>query len=189
MKFSKLAGVLFGAFGVVSCASNPDRKSAPVAVDPALRGHPYANFIMTLKSLCKTDRDILLGDSNHSDPVIAELTSNRQVLAAMKECDRPFALERGIEENQGYPVPRYKADPQKLADSIAVIQSFLKEGVLNPIIVNGMWDAPTDEAFSKFLSGMQERTGWNQDPPGIYSPEFGAVLRAGGAYGHVQRIF
>jgi len=177
MKFPRLAVSVISAFWLVSCATTPpDEKIEPVDVDPALRGHPYANFITTLKSLCQTDKNILLGDSSHSDPAIVELTSDPVVLQTIKDCNRPFVLEAGIEQNTGYPAPKYELDPQKYTNSVETIQEALKAGGYD-IDINGLWDDHTHEAFFNFIEQMQERYGWKQDPQGIYSGEFGALLR------------
>lgn len=145
--------------------------SAQALAEAKEQPQPYQGFITTLKSLCAENKNILIGDSNHSDPAILELISNPDVIQAMKECNRPLVLEMPVEENEGY---RH-------------IDNLLSEAELTPIIKSvqrslgfpqqtGKWTEELGWAVSEFIAQKQQEIGWTKDRPGVYSHSFAVQL-------------
>jgi hypothetical protein len=145
----KLAPIAL-AFVIAGCHSPRD---IPDDSEPS---HGYANFITTLASLCKTNKYILLGDTDHGAPVVREMTADPAVIQTLKDCGSTLVIEDGgIKENEGYKTPRYTPEPQQTRDSILTVQKFLKQKFNDPDVnLTGVWDKETNKSFSTFITAL-----------------------------------
>ncbi len=170
---SKLSGIITSvAIAFASTSAMTEEKLDPQNDET----HRYSNFITTLKSLCKTHKNILLGDTNHSDPTILRLTADKDVLQTIKDCGATLVLEAGIEENEGYPEPKHEYNHQKIAESILIIQEYLQTIGFKDVEQTGVFDENTSIAFYDFIASSQKKLSWTEDHEGIYSTEFAKIL-------------
>ncbi len=115
---------------------------------------PYSNLITTIKTLCAQDKNILLGDINHTDPSISKLISDPDVLAAIKSCDMPLVMEAGVEQNKGH------------EEQNGVTYQTLYEDAQS-----GMWKYTGHERLQNEGNGTQEKENMNHQYTlrGIYN--------------------
>lgn len=156
----------FGGIGQV--AAQPE-------VSPDTPQHGYKNFITALKSLCQTNRHILLGDSDHGSLEIMQLTADPRVLQAIKSCGSTLVLERETAQNEGYQPSQFPQDPEKEAASIRTVQSYLyKQGKLT-YPVTGEWNETTPLVLYVFISKLQQAARLPED--GFYTEDVKKLIR------------
>ncbi len=132
----------------------------------------YRNFITTLKSLCQKNKYVLLADTDHGALEILDLTTDSNVLQAIKECGGVYVVEKGIEENQGYRNAKITPDPAQLNAAIQHIQGYLAAHGIDNLKLNGEWDEATHAGFMNYVAKNQAASGFTKTPDGIYSAAF-----------------
>ena len=81
----------------------------------------HDSFYNGIKTLCKENKYVLLGDTNHTSVEIMELLADPKFTAAAQKCGA-LILEKAIEENEGYPELK-PLDSQIYVDAVVEVQS------------------------------------------------------------------